>query len=806
MSKAKINKFQDNPKKVALSEGIIAQNINEVPADKFLHEQYLPYAYYVIRSRALVNTDGLKPVHKRILYSMYKNKNLSNRPFVKTAKVAADVMGLYHPHGNVSIEDAIGRLAQSFSMRVPLIDPSGSVGENAGDTVAAARYWEARLTKAGEELVCEVDDNAVPMGRNYDDTLDEPATLPVKWPNALINGTEGIAVGYASKMFPHNPTEAMDAIIAYVKNPDITLDEIMEIMPAPDFPTGGEIVKADNLKEMYETGRGTFYVRGKYEVNSLPRGRSELFFYELPYQVGPGDVVKRIKALQKNNKLSEIQEVKDLSDLDNPLVLKITLKSGTNVDLLVEELYKSTPIETAFSSNQTVLHEGMPIRSSLFEIFQQFIDLRMIAITNTTQSRRDKASEQLRKNEGLLKVMVNIDKAISIIRNSETADMAEVKLMEEFTISSEQARHVLGFQLRQLARTEQDVIFKRNDDLTKKIEEYDYILTTKEGFESELISQLEEIKKVIADERRTTIGLSADALKEQEKRMKEEKRAIENSGLEVILNSDGTALKCAKTAVSAVSDSPRPYQCKLSIRPEDQLYAVLPNGTGVKVPLKHLPFNEVTSRKSLEVNYVGFGNQDPKKDDVGLLIVTNRGRVAMINGKFPLTQDEFPVVVLDDGELVQSATWVSEEDKDKFILIGSDEGLVTSFPLADLRVSNPGVKPIRGMNVGDEHSVIGVSLVEEEGVVITTTPNYLKVTNLSEIPPRNRDTKGLIIQRINKSSGPMNHMVGGKPEDLIIVDKFTGELELPDETDRARNGLKFPTGSLTIGYKIPETE
>lgn len=784
--------------------GQIAANIIEVPIETFLHKNSLPYSQYVIRNRALVSVDGLKPVQRRILYSMILSNITNKNKHVKAATIAGNVMGSYHPHGNVSIEDALARMGQDFTLRVPLIDVSGSVGYFTGDPASAARYWEARLTPAAMELVSELKDDALPMSRNYDDSLPEPAILPARWPAAIINGTEGIAVGYASKIFPHNPTEVMKVAVEMVKNPDLTIDEILKIMPGPDFPTGGELVGHENIRECYLEGSGSFTVRGRYRLHQLSRGRVRIEFYELPYQVSADDVIAKIKTARAAGRITEISQEKDWSDKKSGLRLAITVKSGANIDSVLEKLFKFTPASKSFSLNQTVLDNGTPSQLNLFEIMAQFLEFRRTCILTSTGVRRDKVVKELENNNGLIKVIVDIDKALEIIKTAETAALAKKDLRKHFKLTEAQAEYILNMQLRKLTRSDRDELASLNDKLKEKVKYLEAILNDEDVFKQELISQLESTAKVIGDPRRTIINnKTAEEIKEEELNAKAQASALsKDAPYSLTVYADGGLFKSLDTSGAAATKHKLPFMYKMEAKMLDPLYAVLPDGRGIKFPSTYIPFDNKVKASSIgiEHEYLAIGKMNSTRSDLGLLVVTNKGRVALINGRFPTTLDEFPIVSLEDGETVVHASWLSKADQKLNLLLGSNEGLATLFAIDTLRVSNPGVQPIKGMGLDDEAKIVGVSIVGKKGVIITTTKQSIKMTNLSEIPVRGRGTKGIVMQRLGKG-GDMTAIYGADENELSVTDEIGNEIFLPPITGRALTGTKFPTVGLVIGRK-----
>ena len=799
--------------------GQIADSIIEAPMDNFLHNNYLPYAYYVIRNRALVGVDGLKPVQRRTLYSMWVNKNLPSASYTKAAKVASNTMGDYHPHGDQSISASLARMAQTFSMRVPLIDPMGSVGYFTGDTPAAARYWEARLTKAAVELLSELSENALPMGRNYTDELPEPALLPIRWPNILINGTEGIAVGYASKCFPHNPTEVMNAAIALVKKPDLTIDELLKIMPGPDFPTGGELLEAENMRENYLNGNGGFTLRARYRLHKLPRNRTQIDFFELPYQVSIKSVIAEINKLKNPEKkdakgkkgnankapeLTEITEAKELSDGQHGLQFSIILKAGANPDVVLEKLFSKTSLSKRFSLNNTVLEHGAPSQVSIFDLFEQFLDLRRRCISEALRTRLERLQKTLANTKGLATVLLDLDETIKIIRESEASDDAKVNLVKHFKISDSQADYVLALQLRRLTHSDREELIHKVDVLLEEINGIEKILSSKENLDAALIAQLESTREIIKDPRRTVINTqTADELKEEAKQVLIEEKAIQNNAKYTLsFFADGSVLKRLNDAETDSKKKKLPIVGQMQADINEQLYTVSRSGVGRKFPAKYIPFNQQVSKDFLELghDFIAVGKQAESKADFGLLLVTSKGRVSIINGKYPTTMDEFPLLKLDDDETIVTAQWLSTADKKKTLFIASSSGHVTRFAIDTLRVSGTGSQPIKGMTLVDGAKVVASNVVSEgEGTIISTTSNIIKVTNLDDVPTKGRGTKGVILQKINEKTGDLKNAFASEGKNLLVTDKLGNSVALPPVTPRATIGLKFDPTGLVFG-------
>ena len=444
-----------NKEKFALDK--FAGKVIVQPIKPFLFENYLPYAHYVIQSRALVGKDGLKPVLKRGIWTMWTLGLKNNKPTMKAATVYNHVVGHYHPHGPSSVTEAMVKLAQDFHSRVPVVEVQGGFGLQTGDTPPSDRYYEVKFTPAGEQLVEDVDYHAVEMVPNFTGAEKLPKSLPVKWPFSIINGGQGIAVGYATNMIPHNPDEVMNAVIKRMQGKLNTVDQLIRVMPGPDFPTYGQIFGVDGIKEYYETGKGSFLVRSKYEVNALPRGKHEIVFTEFPYQISIEKIKEEIaKVKETKNKLTEIVEAKNLSDKKRGNVLSIDVKAGANPYLVLEDLFKFTSLETNFSVNMTTLDEGRPVVSTMFDLIDTFIDQRKEAFINKLEYKLENNSRKLEQRSGVASVLSDLDKTINIIRKSESSEEARENIMKNFGINEAQADYILKLSLSVLTKADKE--------------------------------------------------------------------------------------------------------------------------------------------------------------------------------------------------------------------------------------------------------------------------------------------------------------------------------------------------------------
>ena len=479
--------------------------IVDIDVSSEMSESFLEYAYSVIYSRALPDArDGLKPVHRRILHQMADMGLRPERGHVKSARVVGEVMGKLHPHGDSAIYDALVRMAQSFSMQVPLIDGHGNFG-SLDSGPAAMRYTEARLAQAAMAMVAEADEDTVDFGPNYDGQLLEPLVLPAAYPNLLVNGGSGIAVGMATNMAPHNLGEVIAATKFLIDNPKATLNQLMKHIPGPDFPTGGELVGAEGVREAYATGKGSFKVRATVEISKVTSRKMGITIKELPFNIGPEKVVERIADLAKAKKIQGISDIIDLTDGQTGTNVVIELKNGFEPEAVLEQLFKLTPMEDAFAINAVALVKGRPQTLGLKELLQVFIDHRIEVVRRRSTFRKAKAQSRLNLVDGLLKAIVDIDKVIKIIRASEDASIAKASLIKTFKLSDEQVTYILDMPLRRLTKMSKIELETEAKELKATISSLTAILKTEESIKAKVSEELSEIEKKYASPRRTRL-------------------------------------------------------------------------------------------------------------------------------------------------------------------------------------------------------------------------------------------------------------------------------------------------------------
>lgn len=775
----------------------IAARIIKIPLQTFVEESYLPYAHYVIMSRALISEDGLKPVQRRILYAMDQLGLNDKKDFMKAARIVGETMGKYHPHGDSSIGDALARMGQTFSLRVPLVDVHGSVGFTTGDDPAAPRYWEGRPTRAAMELLAELKEGAVEIGLNYDGKYAEPSILPIKWPTGLINGSQGIAVGYSSYIPPHNPTEVMDAAIALVKNPNLSIERIMKIIPGPDMPTGGILVGTEGVKDYYETGKGTFAVRGRYEIVPGARGTNQIIFSEAPYQVSPEQIVESVSNNKKDkDRFKEVSYVKDLSDIRSGFKLSIGIKAGANPEVVLRDLFRWTPLETKFSANMTVLKDGVPFVSNIKEILETFVEFRKYCILNKANFKLNHLNKEISRLDGIIKVLVDIDKAISIIRKSENSNVANEKLQKSFGINEEQSGFILSMPLRRLTKADAISIENEMKALREEKDYYTSVLSDEEIFKKHFIKELQDTKKVISDERRTSISnLTEEDLKAEAAEIKKAAtNETKNVDCYVTLLSDGTVTRTE----SPFNEKGKQVQSSVKLKTQENLLVIKKDGTATKIPALYVPENnlvniEVTTGISYK-NIAGISQDTFENGILGVFLATTSGGVNIVNGKIP-SSNEFEIMKLSSDEEVLSAFTVTEKEyKSKDIIIFSSDGYALRFPLEQTRTSNPGAGTIKGMNLNEGSKTVGAAVVGDEGVAISCSNKTIKTTDLKEIPSRNRSGKGSIVHKLKE-----DELINAHAGENVVATKGGKQLRIPEVSPRAAVGTSRTGYGITLG-------
>ena len=791
-----------------------AKEIEEVRIPEFMDQTRLPYAWSVIRERALVDSrDGLKPVQRRILWTLYEDKVLPSREFMKVARLAGNVLR-YHPHGNTSVEDALVRMAQPYSLRVPLIWGKGSFGAHPGDEAAASRYIEAKLNKEAVELLDEIPSGSVKMIPNFDDTLKEPEVLPVRWPVGVINGSQGIAVGYAANMPQHNPTETLKACKLLLRKPNASIEEVMQVMPGPDFWTGGQVIGIDGVQEYFRTGKGTFTVRAKYKQEQQTRGKVRFTFYELPPNVSCESIVQKVRNLIKTDaKFKEgIARVDDLTGRvnDNDVRLLIETKAGSNSQEILTMLFKKTELQSTFSVNNTVVSGGFPKTMGIRELLLEFLELRKQCVLTRSQNYKEKKLARIHQIDGLLAILLDVDKAIAIIRKSDSQEDARVKLMKAFKIDEGQANYVLDMQLRKLTRQDSDALKAEDQQLKEDIDALDKILTDEKELRKVINAELDKEIKIIGRPRLMEItGLTDEEAKNNEKQMLADiRREGNDTQTFMYVTTDGRLFKTPNkmTTISDWRSDPsmkpvEPFVSSFKTTTQARLGIVGTDGREYAVSASFLRNGEDTTMSKMANLTKGVKPVTVlPDDDRQVLVASADGMIRKMNlstnGKWDGNR---PFVKLADGDRLVSVIDLSNTIKNSTVLIITQLGKVIRFNLDDVSPVSLGSQLIKGMNLKKDDKVAAVVVARPDAEsLVTMSRSTIKVTPLSDITVSNRGGAGVMLHPLDKLNGVVSDRIETAAVDGVLMSAKNKVVGLPDATPRAAK----PTVNMNIGAKL----
>jgi DNA gyrase subunit A len=797
------------------------------PLTTEVEDSYLEYAYSVIHSRALPDArDGLKPVHRRILYSMFDLGYRPDRPHVKSARVVGDTMGRFHPHGDGAIYDAMVRMAQDFSLNVPLIDGHGNFG-SPDDGPAAQRYTEARLSQAAMQLVSELGEDTIDFRPNYDGSLQEPSVLPAAFPNLLVNGTSGIAVGMATNMIPHNLGETIAAARWLINHPTATLDKIMEFIPGPDLPTGGLLLGLDEVRRAYETGRGVVRMRGRVEIGPLEgsRGRQAITVTELPYGIGAEKVIEKITdEVTKSKRLTGIADVKDLTDRDNGTRLVIECKVGVNPQALLADLYRLTPLEQSFGINNLVLVDGQPQTLGLKALLEVFLAHRYEVVTRRSEYRRRKRQERLHLVDGLLIALLDIDKVVRLIRNSENAQAAREGLMKQFKLSEIQANYILDTPLRRLTKFDRLELESEQARLRQEIAELSRILDNEAVLKKVVSDELAKVAKEFAAERRTTL-IDGDLKEVLAASAPAGPLEVADDPCQVILSATGLVARTAAESEEATEGRRRSgrdrhdaIRAVVHSTARGQILLVTSAGRAFKTDVLPLPVlperaGTVSLRGGMSASelvplepgekVVGLAPLG-EGESPGLAMGTRQGIVKVCAPDWPVRADEFEVIGLREGDEVIGATWLAD-GSETLAFVSSDASLLR-FPASLVRPQGLKGGGMAGINLaGDAEALFFAAIRTDdpehgEPMVITSTGVSVKCTPFAVYPAKGRATGGVRAQRFLKGETHLTvAWVGSRP---VGASRVGEPIDLPPEdTRRDASGAAMPGPDL-VGHLI----
>lgn len=779
---------------MAEGEKIIKINIEEQ-----MKSAYIDYSMSVIVSRALPDVrDGLKPVHRRVLFGMNELGIFSNRSYKKSARIVGEVLGKYHPHGDSSVYFTMVRMAQEWSLRYPLIDGQGNFGSIDGDSPAAMRYTEARLAKIAEETLQDLDKNTVDQQPNFDESLFEPTVLPTRIPNLLVNGASGIAVGMATNMPPHNLTDTIDAIVAYIDNREIEISELIPIIKAPDFPTGGIIYGYKGVEDAFETGRGRIVLRGKAHIEVLPNGREKIVITEIPYLVNKAEMIMKTAELVNEKKIEGISNVNDESDRDGMRVV-IDIKKDEISNVVLNKLYKYTQLQTSFSVNNIALVHGRPKMLNLKDLIHHFVEHRHDVVIRRTKYELEQAEKRAHILEGLIIASDNIDEVIAMIRGSKTPDEARERLIEKFNLSDIQARAIVEMRLRQLTGLEQDKLHSEYTEVMKFIERCREILANEDLRMNIIKEELEEVKAKYGDERRTEIVPNAEEFNPEDFYADEE-MVITISHMGYIKRTPLTEFKTqgrGGTGSKGGSTRDEDFLEHMFIATmHNTLLLFTEKGKCFWLKVYQIPEGTKTSKGRAIQNLLNIEPDDQvlaynkvkKLDDEEyinnnfIILCTKKGiikKTSLEAYSRPRQNGVNAITIREGDQLLEARLTNGNQD----IMIAVKSGKAIRFHEDIVRAIGRTASGVRGITLGNEHDeVVGMICVEgeSEDVLVVSEKGYGKRSSIADYRITNRGGKGVKTINITEKTGSLIAIKSVNNEnDLMIITQNGLTIRLP---------------------------
>ncbi len=797
---------------------------NEVPVniEDEMRKSYLDYAMSVIIGRALPDVrDGLKPVHRRILYAMYKEGMTSDKRYTKCAGVVGEVIKKYHPHGDSAVYDALVRMAQDFNLRYPLIDGQGNFGSIDGDPAAAYRYTECRLEALAEELLADIEKETVDFIPNFDESTQEPLVLPTQVPNLLVNGSDGIAVGMATKIPPHNLTEIINATVLLIEKPTATLDEILKLVPGPDFPTGAYLYGRSGIKSAYETGRGQFTMRAKAAIERPTKDREQIVITEIPYQVNKARVIERIASLVQDKKIEGISDIRDESDREGMRIV-VEIKRGEQPEIILNNLYKHTQLQENFGMIMLAIVNGQPRELPLMEAIQHFIDHRVNVVRRRTTYDLRKAQERAHILEGFLKALSHLDAIIKLIRGSKTPADARTGLMTTFEFTQRQAQAILEMQLQRLTALERDKIQEEYDELQKKIAEYEEILRNEKVLRKVIVGELKEVQKDYGDERKTTI------IEEQAEISLEDLIAVEDV---VITLSHSQYLK--RTPLSTYRQQARGGKGRLGMKTREadfveglfvastHSYILVFTDSGRVHWLKvyEIPDVAAAGRGKHILNLVNLAQREKVASLVTLKELPDERKDIQVNGETYAAEGYVTLVTrngvikktrladfsnpmsrgiiamnVDDGDELIGAKQTTGQDT---IFLATHEGMAIRFPESDVRDMGRQARGVRAMALAKGDYIVGVEVVGEKELILSVTEKgYGKRTPITQYRLQSRAGKGVINVKTTARNGKVVSSLSVTEDSEVMLITQQGKIARLDsakirESGRSSQGVRL---------------
>lgn len=786
------------------------KNLVNVNLTKEMKTSFIDYAMSVIVSRALPDVrDGLKPVHRRILYGMNELGVTPDKPHKKSARITGDVMGKYHPHGDLSIYEAMVRMAQWWSYRYMLVDGHGNFGSMDGDGAAAQRYTEARMSKIALEMLRDINKNTVDFVDNYDANEREPVVLPARFPNLLVNGATGIAVGMATNIPPHNLGETIDAVKLVMDNPEVTTKDLMEVLPGPDFPTGALVMGKSGIHKAYETGKGSIVLRSRTEIEETKTGRERIVVTEFPYMVNKTKVHEHIVRLVQEKRIDGITAVRDESNREGVRFV-IEVRRDASANVILNNLFKMTQMQTSFGFNMLAIQNGVPKILSLRQILDAYIEHQKEVVTRRTQFDKEKAEARAHILEGLLIALDHIDEVIRIIRASETDQEAQAELMSKFKLSERQSQAILDMRLRRLTGLERDKIQSEYDDLIALIADLADILAKPERVAQIIKEELDEVKRKFEDKRRTELMVGEVLTLEDEDLIEESDVLItlSNKGYIKRLDQDEfTAQKRGGRGVQGTGVKDDDFVRELvSTSTHDHLLFFTNKGRvyrlkGYEIPeygrtAKGLPVVNLLKLDEGESIQTIINVESERSDDAYIFFATRAGIVKRTSVKefANIRQNGLKALNLkDEDELIN--VLLTQEDTD--IIIGTKLGYAVRFNQSSVRSMSRSATGVKGVNLREGDSVVGARVItDQDEVLIITEKGYGKRTVATEYPTKGRAGKGMKTANITEKNGPLAGLLTVKGDEDLMVITDTGVMIRTNVANISQ------TGRSTMGVKV----
>ena len=786
------------------------KNLVNVNLTKEMKTSFIDYAMSVIVSRALPDVrDGLKPVHRRILYGMNELGVTPDKPHKKSARITGDVMGKYHPHGDSSIYEAMVRMAQWWSYRYMLVDGHGNFGSMDGDGAAAQRYTEARMSKIALEMLRDINKNTVDFADNYDANEREPLVLPARFPNLLVNGATGIAVGMATNIPPHNLGETIDAVKLVMDNPEVTTKELMEVLPGPDFPTGALVMGKSGIHKAYETGKGSIVLRSRTEIEETKTGRERIVVTEFPYMVNKTKVHEHIVRLVQEKRIEGITAVRDESNREGVRFI-IEVKRDASANVILNNLFKMTQMQTSFGFNMLAIQNGVPKILSLRQILDAYIEHQKEVVTRRTQFDKEKAEARAHILEGLLIALDHIDEVIRIIRASETDEEAQAELMSKFKLSERQSQAILDMRLRRLTGLERDKIQSEYDDLIALIADLADILARPERVAQIIKEELDEVKRKFNDKRRTELMIGEVLTLEDEDLIEESDVLItlSNKGYIKRLDQDEfTAQKRGGRGVQGTGVKDDDFVRELvSTSTHDHLLFFTNKGRvyrlkGYEIPeygrtAKGLPVVNLLKLDEGESIQTIINVESERSDDAYIFFTTRAGIVKRTSVKefANIRQNGLKALNLKDGDELINVL-LTQEDTD--IIIGTKLGYAVRFNQSSVRSMSRSATGVKGVNLREGDAVVGARVItDQDEVLIITEKGYGKRTVATEYPTKGRAGKGMKTANITDKNGQLAGLLTVKGDEDLMVITDTGVMIRTNVANISQ------TGRSTMGVKV----